>query len=202
MLSELAIERTILARISKGDEKAFGQLYSVYYKKIYLFAWSFLKNKEQSEEVLQETFLKFWLSRDNLNIDLPAEPLLFTICRNLVMDSFRKTLRTEKQRLYLLNEMKSEHDNHTEDRIIYADLLRVAENAIAELPKQQQAVVRLSKLEGLSYDEISERLNISKHTVKNHLIVAMKTLRGKLGPTEICHVLLVAQSLKIYFDFN
>lgn len=202
MLPELTNERTILAMLRSGDEKAFRQVYNIHYRKIYLFAYSFLKNNEKSEDVLQETFLKFWIMRGSLDIELPAESLLFTICRNLVMDAFRKTIRTEKQRLHLLGMMNGEKDSHTEEKILFSDLMRVTETAIAELPKQQQAVIRLNKLEGMSCDEISTRLNISKNTVKNHLVVALKALRVKLDAQEIYYVLFLVHCLKIYFDNN
>jgi RNA polymerase sigma-70 factor (family 1) len=199
MPSEWTNEQAILAMFRNGDEDAFKQVYDQHHRKIYLFAYSYLKSREQSEEVLQETFLKLWLTRTNLDTEQPVEALLFTICRNLVMDAFRKKLRTAEQRSLLVSEMAGEQDNHTEEKVILSDLMKFAENAIAELPRQQQTVFRLSKQEGMSYDEISQHLNISPNTVKNHLVGAMKTLRGKLQSQEICYTLLVLYYLENSF---
>ncbi|MNL20876.1 RNA polymerase sigma factor [compost metagenome] len=83
----------------------------------------------------------------------------------------------------------SQTHNDTEDGIILSDLMVFAESAIKELPKQQQIVFRLSRFEGLSYEEIADRLNLSKNTVKNHLVVAVKTLRAQFSNQEIIYLL-------------
>ena len=190
MSVELDKDPLLLTQLRNGDEKAFRLVYDRHYRKIYQFANSFLKNKEQSEEILQETFLNFWIKREKLNVELPVEPLLFTICRRLVLDAFRKATSTDRLRVNLLK-MMSEIQNDTEDHIIFSDLLRVTENAIAELPKQQQAVFRLSRFEGLSYEEIAEKMSISKNTVKNHLVVALKTLKSRLDREGMLYVLFL-----------
>ncbi|TDQ11492.1 RNA polymerase sigma factor [Pedobacter metabolipauper] len=190
MSSELAIDAVLLNQLRNGDKVAFRRLYDQHYRKIYQFAKSFLKNKEQSEDILQETFLTLWAKRESLNIDLPIEPLLFTICRRLVIDAFRKATSSEKYRSNLLMTM-NDADTNSEDRIIYADLLRVTEGAISHLPVQQQKVFRLNRFEGLSYDEIGEHLNISKNTVKNHLVVALKTLKSELNREGILYMLFI-----------
>ncbi len=60
------------------------------------------------------------------------------------------------------------------------DLERFTEEVLARLPKQQQLVFRMSRQRELSYDEIAEELHISRNTVKNHLVAALKTLRTQL----------------------
>lgn len=167
----------LLKQIRNADAAAFRRLYDRHYRKVYQFANSFLRNKEASEEILQETFLKIWVNRDKINSELPIQPLLFTLSKRLVIDAVRKAAALHRQNGVIAFEMQ-QHDSGTEEKIIFADLLTHTQKAIDRLPRQQQTVVRLSKFEGLSYDEISQRLDISKNTVKNHLIVAMKTLRN------------------------
>lgn len=187
---KLTVDPALLEQLRNSDEKAFKLIYEQHYRKIYQFANSFLKNKEQSEEVLQETFLNFWMTRDRIIIDMPVEPLLFTICKRLVLDAFRKATSTTKQRLHLL-QLMAEEDNGTEENIIFSDLMRFTEDIISELPRQQQTVFRLSKFEGHSYEEIGEQLNISKNTVKNHLVVAVKALRAQLDGHGVLYLLFI-----------
>lgn len=195
MSSELAKDAVLLTRLRNGDELAFRMLYNKHYRKVYQFAKSFLKNKEQSEDVLQETFLNLWVKKQSLNADTPIEPLLFTICRRLVIDAFRKAASSEKHRSSLLFTM-NDANTSAEESIIYADLLRVTENAIAQLPLQQQKVFRLNRFDGLSYEEIGEQLNISKNTVKNHLVVALKTLKSELDCEGILYLLFIILFIK------
>ncbi|WP_242457877.1 RNA polymerase sigma factor [Pedobacter sp. BS3] len=176
MSHEPMINSDDVGRLRKGDQDAFRLVYDRFYRKVYQFAYAFLKNKEQSEEIVQETFLSLWTSRDKLDETLPIHPYLFTIARRLVLDTFRKGTSTQQLRDQLFA-LLTEYDNHTEEIVFLSDLMRFTENAISELPKQQQLIFRLSRFDGLSHEEIAERLNISKNTVKNHLVAALKTLR-------------------------
>lgn len=188
MLPSETSDHTLLSRFKNGDEEAFKVIYEKYAAKIYRFVYSFLKNKEQVEEVVQETFLSIWINREKLNENSPLEPYIFTISKRLVIDTFRKSTSTDKLRATLFARI-TEENNLTEENIIFSDLMRFTENAISKLPKQQQTVFRLSRFDGLSYDEIASQLNISKNTVKNHLIVALKTIRTQFEHHDILYSL-------------
>lgn len=190
MLSNKPDKAHLLENFRDGDEKAFKVLYDYYHRKVYRFAYSFLKEKEPSQEILQETFINLWVNREKLDIKKPLEPYLFVICKRLVLDAFRKVTSTNALREGLLKKI-SEIDNRTEESIIYTDIMSYAEKAIAKLPRQQQLVFRLSRIEGLSFDEIAEQLNLSRNTVKNHLVVALKTLRTQLENHQILYMFLL-----------
>lgn len=189
MSFKLTIDVALSSRLRSGDERAFRSVYDQHYRKIYQFANSFLKNKVLTEEVLQETFMQLWLNREQLNPELALEPLLFTICRRLVLDSFRRSASIDRQRQNLLHR-RTEEDNKTEEHIVFSDLMRFTERAIAVLPKQQQAVFRLSRFEDMTYEEISAQMNISRNTVKNHLVVALKTLKTVLHGQGVYTILI------------
>jgi RNA polymerase sigma-70 factor (ECF subfamily) len=67
--------------------------------------------------------------------------------------------------------------NETEEEVFLDDLSRFTEQVLSKMPKQQQLIFRMSRHQELSYDEIAEELNLSRNTVKNHLVAALKTLR-------------------------
>ncbi|MCD0488184.1 RNA polymerase sigma-70 factor [Pedobacter sp. MC2016-14] len=190
MSVKITVDAALLLRCRNRDQIAFKAVYNHYHRKVYQYAYSYLKNKEQSEEILQDTFLNIWANIEKLNEKLPFEPYLFTICHREVLDAFRKMATANKLKANLVK-TNTEIDNHTENEILLSDLRRFSETAIAKLPKQQQAVFQLSKLEDLSYEEIAQRLNISKNTVKNHLIVALKTLRPQFERHGVVYGLLL-----------
>lgn len=194
MLPFLTFNEDQIKRLREGDSLIFQQIYQDLAPKIYRLAYSFLKDKVQSEEVVQEAFIVFWENRQAFEIGRPIEPYLFTVSKRLVMDSFRKATSTNALREKLMLKISEKH-NETEDKIILSDLMAFAEKAIQDLPRQQQIVFRLSRFEGLSYDEIGERLNLSKNTVKNHLVVAVKTLKTQFSSHEMIYFLLVFVSL-------
>lgn len=194
MLPFLTFNEDQIKRLREGNSLIFQQIYQDLAPKIYRLAYSFLKDKVQSEEVVQEAFIVFWENRQAFEIGRPIEPYLFTVSKRLVMDSFRKATSTNALREKLMLKISEKH-NETEDKIILSDLMAFAEKAIQDLPRQQQIVFRLSRFEGLSYDEIGERLNLSKNTVKNHLVVAVKTLKTQFSSHEMIYFLLVFVSL-------
>lgn len=189
MSSALNRDFTLLSQLRDGKESAFQSVYQLHHQKIYQFSRSFLKDAALAEDVFQETFLNLWVNKARINPELAIEPLLFTICRRLIIDAFRKATASDRQRQTLIQQM-AETDNATEDKILYRDLMQFTESAIANLPQQQQTVFRLSRFEGLSYDEISEMMSISRNTVKNHLIVASKKLKMALVAQGVLSILL------------
>ena len=190
MFSETSNDEILIVNLAKGDDSAFRSVYNQYYRKIYQFAFSFTKNREQSEEILQETFLMLWKRRMSLDPSMPIAPVLFTVSRRLVIDSFRKSMSAEKYRIEVTERLDMLHTD-TAEKVEFSDLKRVVNDIIAELPQQQQTVLKLKKFDELSYDEISELLNISKSTVKNHLMAALKTLRSRMDREGILYVLLI-----------
>lgn len=179
-----------LSEFREGNEAAFKEIYVLYSPKIYAFAYSFLKDRLQSEEIVQETFLSLWENRQKFDGDKALEPYLFTIAKRQILDQFRKVISTKKLRDNLLASLQVQHTD-TEDQVVFADMLSFADKAINELPKQQQIVFRLSRIEGLSYDEIADRLGLSRNTVKNHLIVAAKKLKTCFDNQEMIFLLCI-----------
>ncbi|WP_256009536.1 RNA polymerase sigma factor [Desertivirga xinjiangensis] len=170
----------IILRLKNGDESAFRFVYEQCYPGLYGFAYSFLKEKQLCEEVLQETFVALWMQKDSLDTAKAIEPFLFTVCRRRILDHFRKMTSTTALKKQLMSRM-SELANDTEEAVLYHDALQITNAAIERLPPQQQLVFKLSRVEGLSFDEIADRLNLSRNTVKNHLVAALKNLRLQLN---------------------
>lgn len=177
-------------RLLNGDERAFRDLFERFYPKIYQFAFNFLKRRDLSEEIVQQTFLSFWQNRAQLDVDRPVAPLLFTIARRVLIDSWRKQAVSARFREDVVRHM-SMVSNETEEHILSNDLAKVTEEALRKLTEQQQEVFRLSRYEGVSYEEIAERLRISKHTVKYHLVNALKIVKEHLKKYDIGYLYLL-----------
>lgn len=186
-------EPELCRRLINGDERAFHDIFNRFHRQIFQFAFNFLKDKEQSEEIVQNTFLNFWLHRNRLDATKPIAPLLFTIAQRTLVDAWRKAASSKEYREYALRTMEAA-SNETEDKILSGDLERITQEALDLLNKQQRKVFALSRNEELSYEEIAERLGLSKHTVKYHLVNALKILKAHLRKHDI-HYLLIIYSL-------
>ena len=179
MLKEAMGDEELISRLQLGDESAFRIVFDLYSSKLYSFSFRLLKDKEQSQEVVQEVFLNLWLSRAKLDSQYPLAPYLYTITRRLTLNALRNIANSQSAMHTLwLNTRKV--SNETEEVVLRDDLQRFTEGVLTRLPKQQQQVFRMSRQRDLSYDEIAEELHISRNTVKNHLVAALKTLKVQL----------------------
>lgn len=173
------IDESAIRRLIAGDESVFTVIYELYSQKVYRLAFRFLKDREQSEEIVQETFIKFWLSRERLD---PAGDIwlyLYVISKRLSLNTLRQIGKSSillEKLLYRISDLQ----NTTEEHIIAHDLEHYTQKLISQLPPQQQLIFRLSRIEGLSHREIAEQLDISPNTVKNHMVEALKTLKKHL----------------------
>ncbi|MBE9602428.1 RNA polymerase sigma factor [Pedobacter sp. MC2016-24] len=186
-------EKANIIALKGGDESAFRLVFDLNFKKLYTFCYRLLKNKEQAEEVVNDTFLNVWINRGRLNEDLSISPYLYTISRRLALNSLRQIATSQKavDQLWLTMEKVS---NDTEEAVILADLQRFTEAALVNLTPQQQVIFRMSRYEGLNYDEIAAKLNLSRNTVKNHLIAGLKLLKAHFNQSDSAYFLLIALS--------
>ena len=173
------IANTVIQQFISGDETAFNLVYKTYCGKVYQLAYRFLKDKEQSEEVVQEVFINLWLNKKRLSIDGNIWLYIYVITKNLSLNSLRKLSKSSNFLERLLSQMNP-IQNNTEEDIFAHSLEEFTNELIEKLPPQQQLVFKLSRNKGLSHKQIAEQLNISQHTVKNHLVVALKTLKSHL----------------------
>lgn len=176
---EQILNSDLISRLRAGDESAFRVVFELYFNKLYTFSFRFLKDEEQSKEVVQEAFLSLWVNRAKLDEQLPIAPYLYTITRRLALNVLRNIASSQVAMDNLWYKVQKV-SNETEELVLADDLEDVIEKALLKLPKQQQLVFRMSRLHELSYTEISDELEISRNTVKNHLVAALKTLRIEL----------------------
>ncbi|SMC57334.1 RNA polymerase sigma factor [Pedobacter nyackensis] len=183
--------RKIILALKAGDELAFRKVFDLHFHKLYIFCFRFLKNKQHAEEIVHDALLNVWTNRDRLDEERSILPYLYTITRRLALNALRDIATSQKamDELWLNIERLS---NETEEMVLLNDLRQFTERAVIHLPAQQQLVFRMSRYEELNYDEIAERLNLSRNTVKNHLVAALKTLRTNFNQSDAVYFLFLS----------
>ena len=178
-----------LAHSIKQDEKdAFRELYDRYAPRIFRFAQSYLKNNDDSEELVQNTFLKIWENREILNTEKNIKAFIFKIAVNTIYDFIRrKNIEQAYVDYQKLN--FSPDENYTWHSVIYEEMLQNLQELMKQMPEQQRAIFQLSKIDGLSNDEIAIKLNLSKRTVENHLYRAVSYLKTKFRDKSVVMLL-------------
>lgn len=172
-------ERTLLQLAIAGDMDAFTRLYVHYYPRLYRFIFFINRQHEDTEEIVQDVFLKVWARRDSLSGVRSLEDYLFRMAKNRMVDLLRKN-QSGRKAIHHLQQKDVLLDNPTEAAVAYREYHRMAREAITHLPERRKAVFLLSTEEGLSLDEIAARLRISRSAVKKHLSTATAQVKDYL----------------------
>lgn len=171
-------EQELLQCIAKGDEKAFTLFFHNYYSKLHAIAAQYVKNEFWADEIVQDVFTDVWTKKNDLpEIDNPAG-WLHRLTRNKSIDRIRRA-KSEIKAQYALQVISLHHENSVliENR---EQLYTLLEQAIEQLPAQRKSVYKLRYQEGLSLDQVATRLQISRNTVRNYLVLALDDIRRYL----------------------
>ena len=185
--SDLNMEPDLVKKLKIGIPSAFDGLFELYATKVYRFAFSFLKSREDSEGVVQDTFLKIWEKRQTIDLNQSFKSWLFTIAYNNVMTKFREKLKEKKYREYILTSASEHYDQ--EQVLLSDDLLDQVLKIVDKLPQRRKQIFLLRKEKNLTYKAISEKLGISLKTVENNINQSIKFIKSHIG-TDVLHILL------------
>ncbi len=175
----LAGEGALLQLVLAGDMDAFTSLYLHYYPRLYRFIYFINQQHEDTEEILQDVFLKIWDKRESLCSVRSFEDYLFRMAKNRLVDLVRKS-QSGLKAIHHLRPVEQELNSPTEEAVAYREYHRLAREAITRLPEKKRTVFLMSAEDGLSLDEIAARLNISRSAVKKHLHTATVQIKAYL----------------------
>lgn len=164
---------------SYTEESVFRQLFDGYKNRVFGYVFAITHSHHVSEEITQELFIKLWTSRKLLEQVDNIESYIFVMARHLAIDYLRRHTADEKKLQQLYQRMQPDHAT-AEDRIIEQEYHLLLENAINLLSPQRRQVYQLSRSEDMNLDAIARKLGLSRNTVKNHLVEALKQIREQL----------------------
>lgn len=171
----LPTDSTLVTRVSNGDELAFRILFHRYRSKLYKFSLRYVKSVDVAEDIIQDAFLKIWEQRQALQPELSFEAYLFRISRNQIFNEFKKSSRLAAFEAFTLQNITD--NRQTEWEVIAQNYQELLHSALELLPPQRRQIFQLSRIEGLSHEEIAQQLNLSKNTIKVQINKALKSIR-------------------------
>lgn len=169
-------ERKLLTEIAAGDEVAFQAVFTHWSSRLYGFTLQLAGSKETAEDIVQDTFLKIWLRRDRLSEITNFSAYLFSMARHAVGESLRRRALEA-----VIVEKNSPEENYETESQLHIKLVKnVLEQAVRNLPAQQEKVWRMRREYGQRVKEIAMELGVSESTVKEHLRLAQGKLKAEL----------------------
>jgi RNA polymerase sigma-70 factor (family 1) len=165
------ISEPLLQEVSQGSESAFRALFHQYADHLHTYIWQLTKSKELAEEVVQDIFLQIWMARETLSGIRNFRTYLFVITRNHALNALKKMVRERKRQ----EEWEQTLHPEWEAEDIEAGL-SIVEEAIGQLPAQQQKAWLLSRKQGKKYQEIAGEMNLSRETVKKYIQYATQSI--------------------------
>ena len=147
--------------------------------KLFRLALRITLNREEAEDVVQDTLIKVWNARDRWQELDSSEAYSLTIARNLSLDRIKK-MENQNDSLEEQNtERLDENTSTPSERMIQKDKLDIVRNIIDELPEKQRSCLQLRDIEGKSYKEIADILSITEDQVKVNIFRARQTVKQR-----------------------
>jgi RNA polymerase sigma-70 factor (family 1) len=172
-------DEQLLHQLAQDSAYAFQLIFDRYRNHIYRVALSFLKTPAAAEEVVQDVFIKLWYHRKNLTEIQSLESWLFVVAKNVTLNQIKKNAHEWIARNKYSNQ-HPESECSTEQTVDLHEYQAWLNQALSKLPEQQRKVYQMARMDGLSYKEIADVLNLSPLTVKKHMARALEYLRKSL----------------------
>lgn len=175
------LESRCLKDLGRGSHEAFDTLFMQYHPRLKNFLFGFIKNEDEALDMAQDIFFKIWVNRKTIAEVASFKAYLFKMARNMVYDYNEHTL------------VKESYSSKQKDAPLYSDIIEeeiyakelslLIDIAIEHMPEQRQRIFKMSRKEGLSNDEIAQRLDLNKRSVENHITQALADLRRLMQHT-------------------
>jgi len=183
-------DEDLMARVAEEDERAFPELVRRYQGRVMNLISRVLNDRECADDLAQEVFVRVFVHRRNYRRGSKFSTWLFTIAANLAKNEIRRRVR--RRNWFSLDAMIEQFSDGTiqladrsegrESRLEREQLQQEVGRAITTIPEKYRLSLVLRDIEGLSYEEIADVLNIPGGTVRSRINRARSMLKRKLQP--------------------
>ena len=181
-------EKELIEELRNGGEKAFSKVFNHYYKGLCAYSYTFLKDYDASEEIVQDFFAELWENRTLRKVNISLKLYLYRTIHNKCINHL-KSLSVSQGRMALyakymqeeieLIDMDTESDMY--ERFFTETFEKDVYEAIEALAPQQKKIFELSRFRQKSYADIADELGISINSVKTQMSRALQKLRSALS---------------------
>ncbi|WP_020530603.1 RNA polymerase sigma-70 factor [Flexithrix dorotheae] len=189
-------ESSLIEKLLQKEKSTFDYVFKKYYTELCRYGLKITGNEEVTEEIVQDIFVYVWEKGDQLNIQTNLKGYLLKAVKNRSINYLKSQLANQHFEEIQPHTMSDEVSGHSE--IENSELELIIKRGINQLPNKCQLIFKLSRHTGLTYEEISKELNISKKTVEAQMGIALKKLRSflEIHWDKILFILFVFEIMK------
>lgn len=181
------VEKRLIQRAKRGERDAFAELIEIYKDKIFQLAYRMVGNRQDAEDIAQETFLRVYANLHTYDENYKFSTWIYRIATNLCIDRGRK-----KRPDFSLDEevetgegldwysRLSSRDRTPEEKVVTQELQETVQDALSQLQPEYRSIMILRYIEDLSLQEISEIVKLPVTTIKTRIHRGREALRSKL----------------------
>lgn len=170
-------------RIKQDDLVEFEKLFKIFYSPLCNYAFRFLKDMDLAEEIVQEFFYNYWKNRQTMSIQISIKSYMYRAIRNNSLKYLEHVKVVKKYEQNFIDTNTTDAGFETNELEV-KELNDIIEATLSELPERCSLIFKLSRFEGLKYNEIAEKLAISVKTVEANMGKALQLFRKNLKQYE------------------
>lgn len=169
----------LIEGLKRRDKLVFDYIFNYYYSSLCAFSLQYLNDRNPVEDLVQDFFVSLWIEAPHLQINSSLKSYLFASIKNRCLDHQKHQIVTEKYRTFIL--FSSDNGNDSTDHYFAESELRIAiQKSLEKMAPRCREIFELSRNNGFSNQEISEKLGISKRTVELQISNSLKILKKEL----------------------
>jgi RNA polymerase sigma-70 factor (ECF subfamily) len=169
--------KELVTLLAHNKEEAFSELYFRYKDKLWQYCFRFLKSEEETDDIIQEVFIRIWELRCFIDPEMSFSSFIYTITRNRILNYFRD-MNIELQVKKALSLRTIIEKETIESALIFSEYQQILKDAIDKLPAQRKKVFNMSRTENLSHKEIASILGVSVNTIQDHISESLKFIKN------------------------
>jgi RNA polymerase sigma-70 factor (family 1) len=179
--AKTAGERVPADGFTPTGERAFEELYRLYFVRLFRFCHSIVHQKESAEEIVNDVFLKLWEKRDNTPPIANPRLYLYVSVKNRSLNHLRNNSNLPTIEISERCDSYIRFDTNPESLLLGAETLQRIRAAINQLPPRCKLIFSLIKEDGLKYKDVARLLDLSVKTVEAQLVIALRKIAASLG---------------------
>jgi RNA polymerase sigma-70 factor (family 1) len=166
-----------IQEVKSVDNATFEHLFTDHYDPLYRYCQTMVKDQNDTEDIVQSVFMDLWHDRGNLVIHTSIKAYLYKAVYFKCMNK----IKHDKVASKYSNSISNSESSAVTDTLIIQEIADKIKETIESLPEQCRKIFSMSRMDGLRYNEIAEKLNLSPKTIENQMGKALKTMRVALS---------------------